>query len=257
MKDNIFKFGIKNELRSKASLYNIKKVIFRKHHISILNLLLIGLAVFIFGMIISRCPSCSVYAANESAGQCPELNCSGCELQKQLRIINTYVCPDKTIAGDPNDCLIKERSMQKYVCEDGSVMDNPDDCKETLEIDTEHQKTENNITLAVDGIDYDMKGDDWGTITQISYAVKNIGESTILPEIQVKVYNESDSAYTKTDVRHTIKINKTLEKDEFAQGVEDVYISFKGLNITAKLVLVNGLDEVYKAKVVLEMPLFE
>lgn len=259
MKSDVFKYGIKNELIPKTSWYNVKRIIGKKISFRVFNLLLLGLAIFVIGMILSpttapeqECPECEECEVCE---ECEESICPEVEPQKELKIISTYVCIDGTIAGDPKDCLIKEEQLQKYVCEDGTVVDKAEDCKKTIEITTQYQETDNEITLAVDDLDYEMKGDDWGTITQISYTIQNLGETPILPEVQVRVYNHNDTTEIKTQTRHTIKINKTLEKDDFVQGVEDVHIGFKGLNITTKFVLVNGLEEFSQAKVVFERPL--
>lgn len=257
MKEDIFKSGIKNELTPKASWHNVKKIIGKRINLTILNLLLFGAALIIIGMIISKCPSCPEQECPEiEQEECPE--CEVCEViepEKQLRVVSTYVCIDGTIAGDPKDCDIKEDMMKQYVCDDGTIKNTAKECIKTLELDTDYEEQDNHLLLAVDDIEYDMKGDDWGTVTKISYAVKNFAESPILPKIQIKVYNESDPVATKADTRHTIKINKTLDRNEFVQDVEDVYISFKGTNITAKFVLLNGLEELSQAKVVLERPL--
>ncbi|MBW2991943.1 hypothetical protein KY345_01860 [Candidatus Woesearchaeota archaeon] len=259
MKDEIFKFGLKNEFRPKISWYNIKTTIGRRISISIFNLLLAAVALIIIGMIITKCPSCQECPIlNESeCPECEECICEEPEPQKELRVVSTYVCRDGTIAGDPKDCDIKEELMQKYVCDDGTVVDNAEDCIEELVLDTEYQKQENDLLLAINNIEYEMKGDDWGTITSVDYAVKNFVDDPILPHIQIRVFDVNDSLTSTAETRETIKVQKTLEKDEFVQDTEDVYVSFKGTNITVKFVLVNGLEEIQQSKVVLEVPLYD
>lgn len=258
MKDDIFRFGIKNESASKLSWYNLRKFFLRRVNITVFNLLLVGVALVIFGMIISKCPSCSNQECIFNDSLCPVCEENSCEVpkpDKELKVVSTYVCRDGTIAGSPEDCDIRDEQLKQYVCDDGSIAETAEGCKKELVLDTGYQKQDNHLLLAIDGIGYEMKGDDWGTITSVAYAVKNFADDPVLPQIQVKVFNESDPAGIKSETRYTIKVPKTLENDEFVQGVEDVHISFKGDNITAKFVLVNGLDDSPQARVVLERPL--
>lgn len=251
MKEDIFRFGIKNEFRSKFSWYNIRKMFRDKSTLKITAIIIVCAVFLLLGMLIPwpSCPECQQCQECAVCAQCPACDCSGQEL-----IVNNYVCYDGTVVSDNADCKPPEE-IKKYVCGDGTIVDNAGGCVQKLTIDTPYEAQDNHLLLAVDNIEFEKKGDDWGTITKISYAVKNFIETPVLPEIRVMVYNESDDDNIKTEVRHTIKFNRTFEEDDFVQAAEDVYISFKGTNITVKFVLVNALDEVQLAKVMLERPL--
>jgi hypothetical protein len=249
-RDEIFRYGVKNELRPKMSLYYLKRFYKTKICLNILVILLLCAAFLVIGLFIPNCQKCLVCPECLVCQQCQECSCP----EQEKEIVISYICPDGTNASNSDDCELPEPD-KLYVCEDDRVVESADKCKEDLELDTKYANQDNQMLLAVDDIRYDMKEDNWGTITEISYIVKNFAEYPVLPEIRVTVYNESDEPETKTYLRHTIKPNKTIEKDEFIQSIEDVHISFSGTNITAKFVLINGFDEVPLAKVVLERPL--
>ncbi len=259
---DIFKYGVRNELMPKFHWHNIKNtLLYRTYRLSVLKILILILIFLILGMLVMvggrddcpavECPECKECAACI----CPEFNESECPTKEKIKPIVSYVCSDGTVAGDEEDCEWKKERI--YICEDGSEVLNRSVCDlaEEIDITTEHQHTAFNVTVAIDSVDFEMKGDNWGTITNIGYTVLNEGESTIMPKLYVRVYNESDNLMRQTETRGTITIDRTLENGEWIKEKQDVYISFKGLNTTVKLVLMDTIPDPDKTLVLVGMPL--
>lgn len=199
----------------------------------------------------TECPECEVCQDRV----CPKQDISECTEKIKTETITNYVCPDDTVVEDKDDCKTKEEKT--YICEDDREVKDKELCNQIKEIDitSEYQHTAFNTTLAINELKFEMKGDDWGTITSIRYTILNKANHTIIPKLSVFVYNESDSEMRKSDVRGTITVGKTLDENEWIEEEGDVYISFKGSNTSVKLKLQDTIPDPDKTLVLVEKPL--
>ncbi|MBI2523020.1 hypothetical protein HYW19_01395 [Candidatus Woesearchaeota archaeon] len=115
--------------------------------------------------------------------------------------------------------------------------------------------TQNGISLSLDDFKYEVKGENWGKITEITLTVLNEGNNEFYPKVLVQLYDEKDRKEDK------FRIQEEIEFDIFGLGVGEhitkkavTNIGFNDLNLPKKLILilVDAFDYNNRAMVVVE-----
>jgi len=116
-------------------------------------------------------------------------------------------------------------------------------------------KTQNGISLSLDDFKYEIKGENWGKITEMTVTILNKGNNNLQPKVLVILYDDKDSTEDK------VKTKAEIEFDIFGLGVGEhvtkkiiTDISFNDIDLpkTLKVVLVDAYDWDNRAMVVVE-----
>ncbi|MBW2978111.1 hypothetical protein KY331_04665 [Candidatus Woesearchaeota archaeon] len=105
------------------------------------------------------------------------------------------------------------------------------------------------IKFTITDIEYEIKGDDWATVTSIEYKIEN-GKEDFYPLIQVYLFDSNDPEDIKSLVQDTIEL-PLLEEGEVITKASTVHISYNEINRekTLRLVLRNELGKELKVAV--------
>ncbi len=115
--------------------------------------------------------------------------------------------------------------------------------------------TQNGISLSLDDLKYEIKGENWGKITEMTITILNKGNNALNPKVLVLLYDEKDRKEDK------FKTQAEIELDIFSLGVGEhvtkkaiTNIGFNDLDLSKKLqlVLVDAYDYNNRAIVVVE-----
>src|SRR3989338_878041 len=151
---------------------------------------------------------------------CPELNCSTCPSQ------------------------VEKQNVIYYRCSNGMIVNKSSDCKVTLPtITSDAVATVDDVTLSIDGIDYEIAGNDTAYIKRINYTIINQRDSQIIPKIDVRVYTTFSYALLAEPPQKTIKLTNVLDKDDWIIESQPSNIYFSGTDKTIRLELVNQLND--------------
>ena len=106
-------------------------------------------------------------------------------------------------------------------------------------------KTQNGISLALDSFKYEIKGDNWGKLTEITTTVLNKGNNAFQPKVLVFLYDEKDRK------EEWFQTKAEIEFDMWQLGIGEhvtkkaiVNIPFNDLDLPKKLEL--ALIDVYE-----------
>ena len=116
-------------------------------------------------------------------------------------------------------------------------------------------ETRNGISLSLDNLKYEIKGENWGKITEITTTILNKGNNNFQPKVIVLLYDEKDPK------EEWVKIKAEIEFDIYGLDVGEhitkkaiTDIGFNDLNLSKqlKVVLVDAYDWTNRAVVVVE-----
>ncbi len=115
--------------------------------------------------------------------------------------------------------------------------------------------TQHNISLALDKLDHEIKGDNWGKVIGITATVLNKGAEAFKPRLIVLLYDEAD--FKEEWLKPKAQIDFDIEKLEIGEHITReaiVNIAFNDLNLTKnfKMILVDADDPGNKAKAIVE-----
>ncbi|MBD3309634.1 hypothetical protein GF351_00255 [Candidatus Woesearchaeota archaeon] len=237
MSKEIFKRGIKAKPHPmSAGLMSAKKLLFTKVPFNIITaLLIISLTFFGAGYYWSdRCPE-------PEPVRCPSLDCEKCPPKIEYRTVN--------LTKEVNVTVEKYVNVTYFVCDNGTMVRNRQKCNASaamIEIEHDNQNSHKHVTLAVDEISWYMKDEEqgWGKITAVNFTILNEGNETIAPKMGIRVWTDSDEPAVKSLTRDIFIYDTLIEPDSwFKAGFETEAVSFRGENVTVKLVLVNQLPD--------------
>lgn len=105
------------------------------------------------------------------------------------------------------------------------------------------------ITFTIDDIVYEVKGEDWATITSIEYTIDN-QKTDFTPTISAYLYDDSDDETQKDYVEETINLAE-LKAGKSITKTSSVHISFNDIDKTKtlKLILQDELDKKLKTAI--------
>ena len=115
--------------------------------------------------------------------------------------------------------------------------------------------TQNGITLSLDDFKYEIKGENWGKLTELTVTVLNKGNNAFQPKVWVFLYDENDRKEEWFQTKAEIEFDMwQLDIGEHVTKKAIVNIPFNGLNITKKLelALLNSYEFGNKPIVVVE-----
>lgn len=115
--------------------------------------------------------------------------------------------------------------------------------------------SKNGISLSLDDLNYEIKGDNWGKITEITVTILNNGNNDFKPEILVFLYDEKDRKEEWFQTKAKIEFDIwNLQVGEHITKKAIVNIPFDDLNLTKKfeLALLEGFQFDNKPIVVVE-----
>jgi hypothetical protein len=164
--------------------------------------------------------------------ECPECICENAECEPDCS-----TCPVKT--------KIEKEEIIYYSCPDGTLVEDMDDCEENFpDIEEEYSGTVEGITLAIDNIEIEEDEDDSGFVTRVDYTIINKGDLTIVPKIEVKVYEEWTLKVKKSVANKEIYPEVAVKPNEYVQRQDRVRIYFQGEQQTLRLLLVDRLTKI-------------
>jgi len=115
--------------------------------------------------------------------------------------------------------------------------------------------SQNGISLSLDDLKYEIKGKNWGKITEMTITVLNKGNNNFQPKIIVLLYDEKDPTEDKVKTKEEIEFDiYYLDVGEHITKKAITNIAFNDLNLpkTLKVVLVEAFDYNNRALVVVE-----
>ena len=62
-------------------------------------------------------------------------------------------------------------------------------------------ETQNNISLSLDDFKYEIKGENWGKITEMTISILNKGNNNLDPKVLVLLYDEKDPSEDKVIIK--------------------------------------------------------
>jgi len=237
MRQDIFRDGIRGE--KKPILTRIWNYLTAKRYCSLMTILVLVIIIFYLGKITVKenqqpiLPECTEERCSAFIRDCP--TCTGETITKTTTVFN-YVCFDGRIVSDEDEC--GTRDAVKYVCPNGIIVEDKASCESaTIEITSDNANTDNDVTLSIDDVEYEIKGDDWATITKIDFTIMNQGDKRIFPKVFVRTYFDNDTIQKKTFTREEIVVEDVLGKNEWIKQSAEMHLSLKlgqTLNIMAR-----------------------
>jgi len=105
------------------------------------------------------------------------------------------------------------------------------------------------IKFTIEDIEYEIKGEDWATLTSIKYKIGN-GKEDFYPIIQVYLFDDDDPDDVKNLEQDRIEL-PLLEEGEVTTKENNVHVSYNEINKikTLRLVLRNELGKELKVAV--------
>lgn len=117
---------------------------------------------------------------------------------------------------------------------------------------------QNNVSISIDNIKYEIKSQYWGKITEITTTVLNKGNMAFKPKVIVLLYDEADLQFSKEErTKPRAEIEFDIEKLNFGEHITKqaiVNIGFDNITLEKKfeLLLVDATDPGNKPIVVAE-----
>jgi hypothetical protein len=234
-KHNIFKHGISGRGKSSRYITIIRNLFFKKFYVNVFIILALLIILSVALLSIKRCPP----PVECPKPECPECYCSPCP---------ECECPEQDCSKCPPQTEIVEKEVQvlSYICPSGVIVNKTSDCKELplpFAITSPHSEMVDNITFSLDLVEYEMKDDDWGTITRINFTVINQGSEPIMPKILVRIYGPDDSVYLKKLIHREIGFEKVLMPHKWVRKSEGLSLSFSGDEKVIELELQNTIPD--------------
>jgi len=114
-------------------------------------------------------------------------------------------------------------------------------------------ETQNGVSLSLDDFKYEIKGENWGKITEMTISVLNKGNRNLDPKVLVLLYDEKDSSKDKVIEKAEIEFDY-LYVGEHTTKKAITNIAFDDINLpkTLKVVLVRAFDNDNRGIVVIE-----
>ncbi len=214
---------------TKKILKILKAVFFTKFPINLLFLIMIiTLSIVGFNYITpDKTPTGNVVLEQ----QCPECICEEKECEQ-----NCDLCPIKT--------KVETKNIIYYRCPGGALVENVNDCVNYLpNVSREYSGTVEGITLVIDNIELEKDEEDSGFVTRVDYTIINRGEFPIVPQIEVKVYEEWTLKVKKAPPNKVLNPEIVVNPNDYVKRQDRVRIYFKGEEQTLRLLLVNTLPD--------------
>ena len=99
--------------------------------------------------------------------------------------------------------------------------------------------TQNNISLSIDDIQYEIKGENWGKIIGITTTVINNGDTTFKPKAIVRLHDDGDLAEERVKPKAEIEFDvEELKPGEHVTKQAIVNIAFNDLLLTKEFELI-------------------
>ena len=114
-------------------------------------------------------------------------------------------------------------------------------------------ETQNNISLSLDDFKYEIKGENWGKITEMTISILNKGNNNLDPKVLVLLYDEKDPSEDKVIIKAKIEF-KYMYVGEHTTKKAITNIAFDDIELpkTLKVVLVRAFGDDNRAIVVIE-----
>ena len=114
-------------------------------------------------------------------------------------------------------------------------------------------ETQNGISLSLDDFKYEIKGENWGKITEITISILNKGNNNLDPKVLVLLYDEKDPSEEKVFIKEEIEF-KYLYVGENTTKKAIINIAFNDIDLPKilKVVLVRAFGDDNRAIVVVE-----
>lgn len=207
----------------------LKAIFLTKFSMNILYLLIILTIVIVgFNLITpNKTPTGQVTLEQ----QCPECSCEEKECEQ-----NCDLCPIKT--------KVETRNIIYYRCPGGALVENLNYCVNYLpNVSEEYSGTVGGVTLAIDSIEYEKDEQNSGFVTNIGYTIINRGKLPIVPQLQVKVYEEWTLKIKAAPPNKVIDPEIVVNPNDYIKRQDTVRIYFKGEEQTLRLLLVDTLPD--------------
>jgi len=215
--------------KTKRILTVLKKVFLTKFPMNLLFLIIIiTLSIVGFNYITpDKIPTGNVILEQE----CPECICEETECVQDCDL-----CPVKT--------KVEKENIIYYRCPGGALVKDIDECESHLpNVSEEYSGTVEAVTLAIDDIEIEKDEEDSGFVTRVDYTIINRGEFPIVPQIQVKVYDEWTLKVKKAPANKIINPEIVVNTNDYVKRQDRVRIYFKGEEQILRLLLVDTLPD--------------
>jgi len=168
--------------------------------------------------------------------ECPECVCEGAELGAECEP-DCDLCPVKT--------KVETQNVIYYECPGGTLVKDLDECESNLpEVPEEYSGTVEGVTLIINNIEYEQDEEDSGFVTRVDYTIINKGDISIVPKIEVKVYEEWTLNVKKSIANKVLFPEVAINPNDYITRKDRVRIYFKGEEQTVRLLLVNRLPKI-------------
>jgi len=114
-------------------------------------------------------------------------------------------------------------------------------------------ETQNGISLSLDDFKYEIKGENWGKITEMTISILNNGNSNLDPKVLVILHDENDPSEDRVIKKAEIEFDY-LYVGEHTTKKAITNIAFDDIDLPKilKVVLVRAFDDNNRAIVVIE-----
>lgn len=163
--------------------------------------------------------------------ECPECACEEQECKQDCDL-----CPIKT--------KVETKNIIYYSCPSGALVKDLDECVENLpDVSEDYSGTVERITLSIDDIELEKDDEDSGFVTHVAYTIINRGDFPIVPQIQVKVYEDWNLKVKKNPPNKVINPEIVVNPNDYVQRKDRIRIYFRGEEQTLRLLLIDTLPD--------------
>jgi len=114
-------------------------------------------------------------------------------------------------------------------------------------------ETQNGISLSLDDFKYEIKGENWGKITEITISILNKGNNNLDPKVLVLLYDEKDPSEEKVFIKEEIEFKYMyVGENTTKKAITDIAFNDIDLPKILKVVLVRALGDDNRVIVVVE-----
>ena len=166
-------------------------------------------------------------------------NCSRCiEKTEESKIIPMTEEENKSKTIEETEDSEAE-SVDNTTEEDTNAAEEDEDEEE----EEETTSLSGEVNFKIDDIEYEIKGEDWATVTSIEYTIDN-QKADFAPTILVYLYDSNDDEVLKDYVEETISLAEIKAGNKITKTTS-VHISFNEIDKekTVKMVLKNEYDK--------------
>ena len=158
------------------------------------------------------------------------------------------ICEEADCEPDCDLCPIKTKVETKnviyYKCPGGALVKDLDNCVDYMpNVSDEYSGTVESITLSIDDIEIEEDEEDSGFVTKVHYTIINRGDFPIVPQIQVKVYEDWSLKAKKAPANKILNPEIVINANDYVKRQDRVRIYFKGEEQTLRLLLVDALTD--------------